>query len=121
MRRLLDRPPGSSGAVDGVALPVHRAGPDWYEIESAWITSFFLELHRTQRTAKAQVHSHPTYAWHSCTDDQYPLASSPGFYSLVVSRLGTGPIGLEGVYLAEVGADGSWLERKPDAEIREAA
>ena len=108
------------GAVDGVILPRHEAGPEWYEIDSAWITSFFLELRRAGRTARAQVHSHPTLAWHSCSDDRYPLAPSPGFYSLVVPRLAAGPVGLGDAYLAEVGADGTWLERNPEAEIREA-
>jgi len=108
------------GAVDGVVQPVHGAGPGWYEVEPAWITSFFLELRRTRRTARAQVHSHPTQAWHSCTDDQYPLTPSPGFYSLVVPRFGAGPVGLNGAYLGELGADGTWVERKPDAEIRQA-
>jgi hypothetical protein len=108
------------GAVDGVILPEHEAGPEWYEIESAWITSFFLELRRAGRTARAQVHSHPTLAWHSCTDDRYPLAPGPGFYSLVVPRFAAGPVGLDDAYLAEVGTDGTWLERNPEAEIREA-
>jgi hypothetical protein len=108
------------GAVDGVILPEHQAGPEWYEIEPSRITSFFLELRRAGRTARAQVHSHPTLAWHSCTDDRYPLAPSPGFYSLVVPRFAAGPVGLDDAYLAEVGADGTWLERNPKAEIREA-
>jgi hypothetical protein len=113
-------PRDDPGAVDGAIQPPHQAGPDWYEIESAWITSFFLELRSTGRTTKAQVHSHPTSAWHSCTDDRYPLAPSPGFYSLVVPRFAAGPVGLDDAYLTEVGADGTWLERNPDAEIREA-
>jgi len=108
------------GAVDGVILPEHEAGPEWYEIDSAWITSFFLELRRAGRTARAQVHSHPTLAWHSCTDDRYSMAPSPGFYSLVVPCFAAGPVGLDMAYLAEVGADGTWLERNPEAEIREA-
>jgi hypothetical protein len=113
-------PRGVPGAVDGVVQPVHQAGPDWYEIEPAWITSFFLELRRTGQTAKAQVHSHPTYAWHSSTDDRYPLAVSPGFYSLVLPHFATGPVGLDDAYLAEVGVNGAWLERSLDAEIRPA-
>lgn len=108
------------GAVDGVVQPVHQAGPDWYEIEPAWITSFFLELRRAGRTARAQVHSHPTSAWHSCTDDRYPLAPSPGFYSLVLPRFAGDPVGLDDAYLAEVGTDGTWLEHNPEAEIRQA-
>ncbi len=106
--------------MDGVVQPVHQAGPDWYEIEPAWITSFFLELRRAGRTARAQVHSHPTSAWHSCTDDRYPLAPSPGFYSLVLPRFAGDPVGLDDAYLAEVGTDGTWLEHNPEAEIRQA-
>jgi len=113
-------PRKAPGAVDSVIKPEHQAGPDWYEIEPAWMTSFFLELRRTGRTARAQVHSHPTSARHSCTDDRYPLAPSPGFYSLVLPSFADGPIGLDDAYLAEVGADGTWLERNPDTEIREA-
>jgi hypothetical protein len=108
------------GAVDDAVLPRHRAGSDWYETDSAWVTSFFLELRRDGRTARAQVHTHPSAALHSCTDDRYPLASSPGFHSLVIPRLGTGPIGLDDAYLAVVGPDGAWVERDPSAEIWEA-
>jgi len=107
------------GAVDGVILPEHKAGPAWYEVDSVWITGFFLELRRTGRTARAQVHSHPTLAWHSCTDDLYSLAPSPGFYSLVLPIFAEGPVGLSNAYLAEFGSDGTWLERSPAAEIRE--
>ncbi len=107
------------GVVDAVVQPAHSAGPDWYEVESAWITGFFLELRRTDRTARAQVHSHPTVAWHSCTDDLYSLAPSPGFYSLVLPRFAAGPVELNGAYLAEVGSDGAWLERKPEEELQE--
>lgn len=113
-------PRSTPGAVDGVIQPTHQAGAEWYEIEPDWITSFFLELRSAGRTARAQVHSHPALAWHSCTDDRYPLAPSPGFYSLVLPRFALGHVGLNDAYLAEVGADGTWLERKADVDIREA-
>jgi hypothetical protein len=114
-------PRETPGAVDDAVLPRHRAGIDWYETDPAWVTSFFLQLRHDGRTARAQVHTHPTTAWHSCTDDRYPLASSPGFHSLVVPRFGIGPMGLDDAYLAVVGPDGVWAERNPSAEILEAA
>ncbi len=107
------------GAVYGMVQPAHQAGPDWYEIDSAWITGFFLDLRHTGRTARAQVHTHPASAWHSCTDDLYSLAPSPGFYSLVLPRFAVGSRELGDAYLAEHQADGTWLERHPDTEIRE--
>jgi hypothetical protein len=113
-------PRETPGAVDDAVLPRHRAGSDWYETDPAWVTSFFLELRRNGRTARAQVHTHPTAAWHSCIDDRYPLAPSPGFCSLVIPRFGTGPVGLDDSYLAIVGSDGAWVERDPGTEILEA-
>ena len=114
-------PRDTPGAVDGAVLPGHQAGSNWYETDPAWVNSFFLQLRRDRRTARAQVHTHPTAARHSPTDDRYPLASSPGFHSLVIPRLGTGPIGVDDAYLAVVGPDGAWVERDPSTEIWEAA
>ena len=109
------------GAVDDAVLPRHQAGSNWYETDPAWVTSFFLELRRDGRTARAQVHTHPVTAGHSLADDRFPLAPSPGFHSLVIPRFGTGLVGLHGAYLAVVGPDGAWAERDPCTEIREAA
>ena len=111
-------PRDAPGTVDGVVLPCHQAGPDWYETDPAWVTRFFLELRHEGRTARAQVHTHPTSAWHSPTDDCYPLASGPGFHSLVIPRFATGPAGLDEAYLTVLMPDGTWTEH-PVTEIRE--
>jgi len=39
----------------------------------------------------AQVHSHPTDAYHSDTDDQYAIVTAEGGLSLVVPNFGNGP------------------------------
>lgn len=109
------------GTVDGAVIPEHRAGPDWYETDPEWLTSFFVELRCDGRTVRAQVHTHPGTASHSGTDDRYPLAPNPGFHSLVIPRFGTGPVRLNDAYLAVLGDDGTWAERDPDIEIKEAA
>lgn len=41
-------------------------------------------LHRRRLMVGAQIHSHPTAAYHSETDDTYPIATVAGALSLVV-------------------------------------
>ncbi len=114
-------PQGFLGAVDDVVQPRHRSSPEWYEIDPAWITEFFLGLRSSRRTARAQVHTHPGMASHSLTDDCYPLAPSPGFLSLVLPDFATGPVGLRSAYLVEMRPDGTWAEVAPRSAIKEGA
>jgi hypothetical protein len=55
-----------------------------------------------------QVHTHPGAAYHSTTDDAFPLIHSPGFLSLVIPRFAQGPIGFGDAFLAEIQPDGGW-------------
>jgi len=114
-------PRGIPGVVDGVVLPSHHAGTDWYETDPAWITGFFLTLRQDGRTVRAQAHTHPKTAGHSPTDDRYPLVSKLGFCSLVVPRYGTGLVGLDDAYLTVIASDGAWVERNTHTEIVEIA
>lgn len=41
-----------------------------------------------------QAHSHPGHAYHSTTDDQYPMVSLPGAFSVVVPNFARAPIDL---------------------------
>jgi hypothetical protein len=109
------------GAVDGFVLPGHQAGPDWYETDPAWVTSFFLELRRDGRMARAQVHTHPALAGHSHVDDDHALVARPDFHSLVIPHFAAGPVGLDDAYLAIVTPDGAWAKCNASNEIREAA
>jgi hypothetical protein len=104
-----------------VLVPIHQAGPDWYETDPRWLTNFFLELRRDRRAVRAQVHTHPRDASHSPTDDRYPVAPSPGLCSLVIPRFGTGSVSLARAYLAVLQDDGSWAEHDPRTTITEAA
>lgn len=88
--------------------PVHQAGSRWYEVDSAWITEFFLDLRRTGQTVRAQVHTHPRHAGHSGTDDQFALAPAPGFLSLVIPDFATGRATLADTVLMEMDQHGSW-------------
>ena len=85
-----DRPDLLTRAVH----PVHRAGYGGYEVDSAWITQFFLRLRQARQTVRVQVHTHPGEASHSWTDDQFSLVPAAGFLSLVFPGFAAGPPGL---------------------------
>ena len=45
-------------------------------------------LYRNRQIIGAQVHSHPTEAYHSPTDDAYPIATLEGSFSIVLPFFG---------------------------------
>lgn len=104
--------------VTRVVHPDHRSSPFGYEVDSLWVTRFFLELRDRQETAVCQIHTHPGAASHSDVDDKYALAPLAGFLSLVVPNYALGADGLAGTHLVEVQADGRWREVDPDQVIR---
>lgn len=101
--------------VDEVVHPQHICAPAGYELVDQWITHFWFDLARRQKSVRVQVHTHPGEASHSRTDDEWALIHTPGFLSLVVPDLGLGPVGLDKAYLAERTADGRWRTVAPNA------
>jgi hypothetical protein len=99
------------GTVIDVVHPGHRAGRGWHDVDSDWLTTFFIGLADTHRTAIAQIHTHPGAGiGHSGTDDGFVLVPSPGFVSIVVPDFAADlDLGRAGVYVVE--PDGSF---RPD-------
>jgi proteasome lid subunit RPN8/RPN11 len=94
--------------LDEVVHPPHSATPVSYQIEDAWLTHFALELTRSGREVRAQIHTHPGPAYHSPTDDAFPAVQVAGFISIVVpyfARTGFDPASF---YVAELTENGSW-------------
>jgi hypothetical protein len=56
-----------------------------------------------------QVHTHPEDAFHSDTDDTYPIVTAIGGFSLVVPRFCEAGLQGDGAALYRLGADG-WTE-----------
>ena len=96
--------------VTSVVHPVHQAYGDGFELSDSWISRFFTYLSETKQGIRVQVHTHPGRAFHSATDDGWPIVSTPGFQSLVIPRFAQGDVGFEGAYLAELDAEGAWRE-----------
>lgn len=111
-------PAESPGLADLLVHPKHTASSREYVVDREWAVAFALEGATRQRAVRLQVHVHPGPAFHSPTDDKYSIVSKPGFLSLVVPDGARGPVGLEGCYLAELQADGSWLGVPPVQRIR---
>jgi hypothetical protein len=100
-------PRSSPSWVDEVAHPRHTATSISYQIDSAWITERWDELAETRRAIKAQLHTHPDAAFHSPTDDQYPIVHTPGFLSIVLAH--SGQVGFTDARAYRIGAGGAWI------------
>jgi hypothetical protein len=57
-----------------------------------------------------QVHTHQKRAFHSPSDDAFPIIHTPGFLSLVIPNFAMGSVGFDDAYLTEITTGGSWRE-----------
>jgi hypothetical protein len=94
---LVPRQQGTRSA-QGLSVAV---GPEELHRVNVWLYENRLQL-------IAQVHSHPTEAYHSDTDDAYPIATTIGCLSLVVPDFARGPFLLTECAVYRLGADGRW-------------
>jgi hypothetical protein len=100
----------SPAFISDVVHPAHSAHVGGFTLESRWISSFWLELAAQSKGVRVQVHTHPSAAFHSSTDDQYPIINTPGFLSLVIPGFGLGAIGFKGAFLAEISPNGDFKQ-----------
>lgn len=93
-----------------VVHPTHKSGRYGLSIDDAWITRFWNHLSEQGSGVRIQVHTHPEEAFHSATDDTFPLLFDPGFLSLVIPDFAMGPVGFRNAYLTEIQPDGGWQQ-----------
>lgn len=77
-----------------------------------------LALYKSGRQLIAQLHSHPTHAYHSAMDDEYAIARVVGSFSLVIPDFAVRPFTLEDCAIYRLDANGHWLEMPSDAVAR---
>lgn len=104
--------------VDRVVHPRHEGSPGGYEIDPQWLNEFWRQLARDGSAIRVQIHTHGGIAYHSATDDGFAIIQTAGFRSLVIPDFAMGPVGLDGTYLAELSADGSWSTVEPTSALR---
>jgi len=100
--------PSESNLVNGVEHPIHRRSPFGYEINDHWLTDFWKRLAASKHSVKAQVHTHPGEAFHSATDDNWPIVSQEGFLSIVIPDFATGEISLKNAWIGRLRGDRIW-------------
>jgi hypothetical protein len=96
--------------ITEVVHPVHQAHAGGFELDDRWLSEFWLRLARDELGVRVQAHTHPGAAFHSATDDAFPIIHTPGFLSLVIPNFALGPVGFQDAYLTEIQADGNWRQ-----------
>lgn len=100
--------PNDDRSVDGVEHPIHKRSPFGYEIESDWLTDFWKRLAGAKRSVKAQIHTHPGDAFHSASDDRWPIVSQAGFISIVLPNFASGRPTLKDAWVGVMRPNGCW-------------
>lgn len=104
-------PANDASLVTEVVHPLHRASHKNYDVDAGWLDRFWVQLAQTGKSARVQVHTHVGAAFHSESDDRWPLILQTGFLSLVLPAFGSKSLdSLNDAYLAEVGEDLRWHE-----------
>jgi hypothetical protein len=102
--------PAFDDLVDGVEHPVHKRSAFGYQIDDGWLTEFWKRLGTSMRSIKAQVHTHPEEAFHSATDDQWPIVSQSGFISIVIPNFASGEPSLDNAWVGRLQPNGKWRQ-----------
>jgi hypothetical protein len=101
-------PADAPDRIDALIHPVHTGSGGHYDLDDAWLHRFWVALGAQRRSVRVQVHTHMTTAFHSPTDDTFPIVHTPGFLSLVVPNGAFGRIADDKLWLAEIAPDGAW-------------
>jgi uncharacterized protein DUF2604 len=108
--------PSQEELVDGFEHPIHKRSPFGYDVDSNWLTEFWKRLAASGRSVKVQVHTHPGHAFHSATDDEWPIVSQAGFVSIVIPNFAVGEPSLDRAWIGRLQADGKWRRLTSAAE-----
>lgn len=72
-------------------------------------------LHQTERSLIAQLHSHPGQAYHSDTDDSFPIATTAGAFSIVVPDFAMDDFSLAHSAIYRLMPNEGWVEQSPSS------
>jgi hypothetical protein len=100
--------PAHKNLIDGLEHPVHVRSALGYQIDDGWLTTFWKALGVSKRSIKAQIHTHPAEAFHSATDDEWPIVSQAGFISIVIPDFALGQPSLENAWIGRLHINGEW-------------
>ena len=82
-------------------------------VESPEMHRINVELFKSGLRVIAQVHTHPTNAYHSDTDDEYAIATTAGSLSLVIPDFARRPFNLMECAVYRLDKTGIWQDVPP--------
>jgi hypothetical protein len=103
--------------ITDVIHSTHTSHVGGYAVDTLWLSHLWCHLADREKGIRVQVHTHPQDAFHSPSDDAFPIVHSPGFLSLVIPNFAMGSVSFEGAYLAQIEQDGSWREVRCEDHI----
>jgi hypothetical protein len=103
--------------VDGIEHPIHMRLPCCFVVDDAWLTDFWKRLAALRRSVKVQIHTHPGPAFHSTTDDTWPIVSQAGFLSIVIPDFAVGTPSLDRAWVGRLRTDGKWEQLDSAMEV----
>jgi hypothetical protein len=108
--------PTTDDLIDGLEHPDHGSTSFGYEVGDQWLTEFWKHLALSGRSVRAQVHTHPGAAFHSATDDRWPIVAQPGFLSVVVPDFAAGRPSLDDAWIGRLETGGRWRRLESPSE-----
>jgi hypothetical protein len=81
-----------------------------YSVEGDELHRINVWLYQNRQTLIAQIHSHPGHAYHSETDDAYPIITVLGGVSIVIPYFAAYPFELEDWAVYRLSLDKEWVE-----------
>ncbi len=107
---------GCEQVVEVAHLP-HAATHGSCEIDGRALNGLWRRLATEDLRIVAQVHTHPGAAFHSRTDDQFPVLPRVGLLSLVVPNFALTEFDPSECFLGRLEADGSWTQLDPERAV----
>lgn len=105
---------GSIFEVETAIIPSQKAfnheGGLLYTVEEEELHRINVWLYRNKQQLIAQIHSHPNVAYHSETDDKFPIVTTIGGFSIVVPDFGFGIISPENWAVYRLNSNCHWVE-----------
>ena len=81
-----------------------------YAVDADELHRINVWLYENNLSIIAQIHSHPNEAYHSETDDAYPIVATKGGISIVVPRFAVDPIDIKNWAVYRLSSKNSWVE-----------
>lgn len=81
-----------------------------YTVDGEELHKINVWLYKNKMTLIAQIHSHPGLAYHSDTDDKYPIITTIGGVSIVIPDFGFNPISISDWAVYRLNSSSGWVK-----------